>query len=1081
MTRSATGRFFLGLSLGVLMLLVSATAVAQTSTATILGTVTDNSGAVIVGAQITATNTATGFTRSAASDKAGSYELTFLPVGSYKVEVKHQGFQTFVRSGVVLELDRNARIDAMLQVGAVSETVSVTSDAPQVNTVDASIGRTVNNVEVTTLPLVNRDPYSFLTLTPGVVLPSGDAFKGNALGFPQQVVLVNGSSQDRLSGNLGSAVGFYIDGGANNGGLRNTGNLAPNPDAVQEFRVTTNGYSAEYGRFSGGVVDFITKSGTNSLHGTAFEFIRNDKFNATPWNQLAKPPLHRNQFGGTIGGPVIKNKTFFFGSYSGLRQHQSTTLGASALVPTALERQGNFSASAVKPINTATGQRFPGDIVPVDPVSRRIIDTYIPLPNTGTNGFRGAPLASTTNTDEFIFKLDHSLNSKHQLAASYFLSYGNTLDAISGGAGANDLPGWSSRTFDWTQHNLTLSDTWVKSGTMVNQLRVNFVRNFGGRINSPDISLGDLGSKFQVQGDKALPQITVTGFFRLNEAIAGPVAGSNYYGVRDTLAWTRGKHSLKIGGEAYLEKQRQNTLLNNYGTFGFDGSKSRPTGASSGGNALADFVMGLPNTMNQDAPTDKIDNDWYWALFVQDDFRVHPRLTLNIGIRWDVQLPTLDPQDRKLTFVPGVKSTTVPAAPTGLLFVGDPGITRGIIGTPLYHWAPRLGFAWDPFGDGKTSIRAGAGIYWGNVSGNEWNQSGDRQPFAARQTFPNVATLSDPYKNVPGGSPFPYTYSPSAPKFIVPAAVSGPDLNFAWPYNYQMNFSIQRQLTATTSVTAAYVGTLARSLGFLNDVNAVPPSTAAASTVNARRPFLPGTLSNIFLMQSPGNDAYHAFQLSAEKRMSKGFSLKGYYVWSKDLETITDAVQDYTRLDMERARSAQDRRHAAVISTIWDLNYVPKSNPLSWVTNGWTISTITTLQSGIPFNITTGTDNNRDGTNNDRPNLVGNVALDPNRGRSIVSQQWVDKNGLVANPVGTDGNLRRNSFDGPGAKNVDIGILRNFSISERMKLQFRAEATNAFNFVNLQNPTGTLSSAQFGKITSARDPRQMQFGLKFSF
>jgi len=812
-----------------------------------------------------------------------------------------------------------------------------------------------------------------------------------------------------------------------------------------------------------------------------FEFLRNDKLNATPWNTAIKPPLHRNQFGGTVGGPIIKNKTFYFGSYAGLRQHQSFNTGVS-IVPTDLERQGNFSQSASKPINTATGQRFPGDIVPVDPVSRKIIDQFIPHANIGTNQFRtSAP--SPTNSDEFIFKLDHALNQRHQLTASYFLSYGNTLEAFSGASTNQNVLPWSSRTFDWTQHNLTLSDTWVINPNMVNQLRLNYVRSFGGRINSPAMSLGDLGSKFQVQGDPALPQITVSGFFILQEAIAGPVAGSNYYGVRDSLAWRLGKHSLKLGGEAYLEKQRQNTLLNNYGTFTFDGSKSR-TG-SSGGNALADFMMGLPVRMNQDAPTDKIDNDWYYALFVQDDFRVHPRLVVNAGLRWDIQLPTLDPQDRKLTFIQGVQSKIVPTAPLGLQFIGDPGIGRGIVGTPLYHFGPRLGFAWDPLGDGKTSVRGGAGIYWGNVTGNEWNQTGDRLPFAARQQFNNVKSLSDPYANLPGGvAPFPYFFDPKNPRFIFPAAVSGPDLNFKWPYTYQMNFSVQRQVTATTSVSAAYVGTLARNLGFLQDVNYPIFTNATQSTtsnVDARRPILPGTLSNIFLFRSPGHDAYHALQLVGEKRTSHGFSFKGYYVWSKDLETITDAVQDYNRLDLERARTGQDRRHVAVLSTIWELNYVPKDNWLHWITNGWMLSTITTLRSGQPFNITTGTDNNRDGNSNDRPNLIGNPFLDPNRGRSVVVNGWFNTTAFQANPIGTDGLLRRNYLDGPGSKNIDLAIARTFNMTERYRVEFRAEATNAFNMVNLSNPTGSLNSAQFGKITSAGNMRQVQLGARFTF
>jgi hypothetical protein len=1063
---------FLSLLLSATLVTFSTTGFGQSTTATIFGSITDNSGAVIPGAQVTATNTATGMARTTTTNSAGDYSMTFVPVGTYRIEASSKGFRTFAQDGVVLEVERNARVDAVLQPGAAEQVITVTSDVPQVNTLDASLGRTVDNKEILNLPLVNRDPYSFLTLTPGV----SSSTNSNALGYPQQQVLVNGSSQDRLSGNLGGSVGFYIDGGFNNQGLRGTGNVAPNPDAVQEFRVVTNSYSAEYGRYSGAVVNLITKSGTNSLHGSLFEFLRNDKLNAAPWNVPSKPPLHRNQFGGSIGGPIVKNHTFFFGSYSGLRQHQ-TTLPPKATVPTDLERQGNFSASSVKPINPATSTRYPGDIVPIDPVSQKILDNYIPRANLANNQYQ-ALLPNPFNSDEYTVKIDHTLTSAHQLSGSYFLSYGNTIEAISG-SGAGNIP-WSQRTFNWKQQNYAVSDTWAVNASAVNELRLNYVRNFGGRLNLPGTSLADLGSKYTVQGPPSLPRITVNGFFTLGEAISGPIAGSNYYGLRDTLALSRGRHSLKIGGEVSLEKMVQNTTLDNYGTFTFDGSKTRGTQTS--GNALADFLAGLPVRMTQDAPVNKEDNDWYYALFVQDDFRIHPRFTLNLGIRWDVQPPTTDPHDRKLTYVPGAQSNVVPTAPAGLLFIGDQGITRGIIETRMNHVAPRVGFAWDPFGDGKTSIRSGFGMYWNSISGNEWNQSADRLPFSVRQTFNVVKSLSDPYGSVTGGSPFPYVYSPSNPKFILPAAVAGPDLNFQWPYTYQMNFSIQRQLTGTMSVTAAYVGSLNHNLAFVQDIN-YPLLTANASTnnVDSRRPILPGTLSSIFIEKSLGKDIYHSLQLSVDKRISHNFSFKGFYVYSKDIESIGSDAQNMTNLAAERARSDNDRRHSLVFSTIWDLSYLPKENKLGYVLNGWNISTITTLQSGAPLTVTTGSDRNLDGSGNDRPNVIGDIRLDPNRGRSVVINQWFNTAAFVASPLRTDGNAGRNILDGPGSKNVDLAIFRNFGIKERTNLQFRAEMTNAFNFVNLRNPNGTLSSPQFGKITSARDPRQMQLGLRLAF
>lgn len=355
-------------------LLVCGSLWAQATSASIFGTVTDASGAVIPNIGVTATNVETNFSRTASTDGVGQYSIKFLPLGTYRVEASGASFKKFVQDGVVLELNRAARVDPVLAVGALTETVSVTSDAPLVNTADATIGRTVDNREIVSLPLVNRDVYSLLNLTAGVESSSSS----NDFGYPGQRAFINGASD----GGTGSA-NFYLDGGNNMANLRNTGNPAPNPDAVREFRVITNSYGAEFGRFSGGVIDVVTKSGTNALHGSLFEFIRNDKLNANTWSATSKPPLRRNQFGGSLGGPLIKDRTFYFGSYSGLRQRQ-VDFKNSAIVPTPLEREGNFSASATKPNDPLTGQPFASGLIPAsrfDPTAKRIQDQYVPLAN----------------------------------------------------------------------------------------------------------------------------------------------------------------------------------------------------------------------------------------------------------------------------------------------------------------------------------------------------------------------------------------------------------------------------------------------------------------------------------------------------------------------------------------------------------------------------------------------------------------------------------------------------------------------------------------------------------------------------
>ena len=1054
----------------------------QATTASIAGVVTDASAAIVANATVTAANLATGESRTVTTLADGGYSLLFLPIGSYRLEVNAPGFKKFEQTGIILTVNRAARIDAVLQVGSINDTVEVTADAPMVETTMPSLGQTVNNKDIENLPLVNRDIYTLLNLTAGV--DTTDQATDN-FGAPMQVTIINGSPNSGIG-----SVNYNLDGGSNTNGLRNTGNVAPNPDAIEEFRVTTNSYPADEGRFAGGTVTMVTKSGTNAFHGTLFEFFRNNHLNANRWipgpATLRSDPLHRNQFGGTIGGPIIKNRTFFFGTYSGLRER--TQVFANSATPfTARERTGDLSAtSGTAPTDPLTGAAFPGKIIPVsriDPVARKILDTYIPLPNL-PNGTYEVQLPHPKDTDEYMFKVDHSLkDGTHRFTGSMFRTSGADLVGLLG-----NIP-WVSRNFTWTQYNWNARDTWIVSPNKINEFRLAYIRNFGGRTNLPAISLGDLGSAYRIQGAPSLPQISVAGRFNLTSAIPGPVAGSNQYQLRELFTITTRRHSIRMGGEAMLEKMIHDTLLNNYGVFNF--TTTNPRGTK---NATADFLLGLAATMNQDAPTTKINNDWVYALFLQDDFKVNSRLTLNLGVRWDIQVPITDPFNRFLTFVPGAKSTVVTSAPVGLLFPGDPGIERAIISTPLGNVSPRVGFAWDPFGDRKTAIRGAAGIMYGSMSGNEWNTSSDNQPFAIRQQFNDVYTLSDPYRLQPGGvSPFPYSYSPSSPRFAPPSAVVGIDLHYRSPYAYQMNFAIQRQVTRDSSITVAYVNNLTHRIPISPDMNyPVLTPTATTANVNTRRPYLPGILSSIGLTKSILNSAYHGLQVTGEKRFSHNYVLKGFYTFGKGLDYINtqnstqQAATDWNNIALDRGRSNADRTHSATISGVWELNYVRNAPFLvRAVAGGWSLATIATFRSGTPLTVTAGSDVNFDGTNNDRADLVGNPYLSPGRARNEVVDQWFNIAAFSKTTQAIhsyDGTAGRNIMDGPGLKNVDMTIARTFRITERKTLQFRAEATNAFNIVNLSNPgTNANTSSTFGKITTARAMRQAQLGLKFVF
>jgi hypothetical protein len=1088
-----------------LLLAFPVAAAAQVTTATIVGTISDPGGAILPGAQVTARNVDTGLTRTVISGESGAYRLEFLPVGNYVLEVTANGLQKTTRSGIVLQVNDTVRVDFSLTVGKVTEVITVTEAPLAVNTSTSELGRTIQSSEIASLPLVNRNVYALLDLTPGVqsnnngIASASTGTNSLILGFPEQRALINGGTD----GGTGS-VSYYLDGGSNMTNLRNTGNILPNPDAIQEFRVQTNGYNAENGRFANGIINVLTKSGTNKYNGSLFEYVRNDIFNANEWgSQLAKAPLRRNEFGGTVGGPIKRDKTFFFFSYSGLRQITSTFLNG-AVVPTALERVGDFSASATKPTDPATGKTFvctgvTGVICPnrLDPVAMKIINDFIPTANVAGSKWQGN-VPSPYDSDEVLAKVDHQLNGAHRLTFNYFTTAGS--NTVKAGSANNALP-WASQQFNWRQHNLNLSDTWVISPTKINQAWLTYTRNFGGRLNLPQTSLGDLGSAFTIQGTPSLPQITVSGVFSLLNAIGGPTAGTNFYAIRDVFSWTKGNHSLKLGGELSLNKDIQQTLLNNYGVFTFNGGATR-NASGANGSALADFLLGIPSAVTQDSPVTGYTNTWYTALFAQDDFRIHPRLTLNLGLRWDVQTPPTDPYNRVVNYVPGQKSTVNPIAPVGAQFYGDPGVERGGIPVSYSHVSPRVGFAWDLFGDGKTSLRSAFGLFYGSISGNEWNTMTNFQPFSTRLTFTNInqktntagtplgASLSNPYNAFVGGNPFPYNGT-----FITGGSFLAVAQDFKWPRAYQTNLTIERQVTKDLTVTAGYVGTFSSRLPFQRDINypvLTPTATSAGANILSRRPN--PAFGAVFLLDSDQTASYNALQVTSSMRMSHHVTFNAFYTFSKTLSSVQlhnnttqGMAENYSNLGLDRGRADTDQRHVFGMRLNWELEYYTGSNAIARnILNGWSISPIIKIRSGQPFTVTNGNvDANLDGnTSADRAQLIGDPHLD-----HPTAERWFNTAAFVQNKVvtgvATDGNSPRNFLDGPSYYVVDLAISRDFKLSERFNLRFRAEGTNAFNNVNLGTPGASVpsgaTSSTFGVIDSAGAMRRLQFGLRLTF
>jgi outer membrane receptor protein involved in Fe transport len=1172
---------FLSFLVCALLMLTALPLHAQLSTATMFGTVTDPSGAAVPNATVSITQTDTGFVRTVTTNDAGAYRADFLPIGPYKITVEAPGFKKLERQGMTLTVTEQAQLDLSLAVGGTDQTIEVRAEVPLLNTGNSTLGRTISNVEIDNLPLVDRNVYTLLDLTPGVQNnnDAGNRSGGviNPLGYPEQHVKVNGSTDSGVG-----QVSYYLDGGSNMTGVRNTGNPLPNPDAIREFAVQTNNYSAQYGRNSSAVVTVLTKSGTNEFHGSLFEFFRDRNFNATTHLQSSKTPYNQHRFGGTVGGPIVHDKLFFFFSDAGFRFISANIFNPT--VPSQAMLNGDFTENT--PTGTApsdatkctgaaqsatkfwacnpyiankanawcgaAGGPNPGkNICPTslfDPTIMNIIKAgLIPTSTAATNYQRHDFSPFRQKTDEQLYKGDYQMTAMQRLTLSYFHQTGDYVVNPQGNTG---IVGWVNHDYTFAQHEANLAHTWTMSNSTVNQLALNYTRLIGGRVPSPAESLATYGSKFTEQlpngticttkneAGCARPQLAVTGWFTAGNAITGPVTGSNIYAIRDVVSSTHGNHTVYFGGETNRENDAQQTTLNNYGVFSFTGY----TGiipANRTAAAITNFLFGSPNTMGQDVPVYANANYFNYGAFFQDDWRILPNLTLNLGVRYDIQTAPTNTQNMIMNFVPGATSTVAPSLPKGILIPGDPGVPRGGVSNRYNHVSPRVGFAWTPYPNGRTVIHGAAGIFYGSIGGNLWTYPSNGEPFSGRPSFSNVIHVSDPYSTDPkefcngdaaciaagvGHSPFPFIYNPKNPQFVVkPAAIISIDPNFKWPETYQINFGIQQQFTNSLALTANYVASLSRRLPTQWDLNypvynltstGAPGASCTDITqncgyadttalVNNRRPFnnisYAGTsaanpqLSTIMQIQSSESANYHGLQVSVQKRMSHGFSVQGFWVWSKSLQSMdldtagntgnstTTEPEDNRLHYLDRQRSDYDQRHVASISFVYQTNYGIQNWLERNLVNGWTITSIVRLQSGQPFNITTGTDVNQDNINNDRPNVVPGVAPhlnDNGHSRVAMMNNWVDPSQFCTpnpttgacpgvGPAGSDGTLRQNTLDAPGRRGIDASIFRDFKFHERFTFQLRGESTNVFNLTNLPAPSGTLSSATRGQITNS--------------
>jgi hypothetical protein len=1033
-------------------LLSAGPASSQSLHGSIVGRVTDASNKPLANADVVLVDEETNRRRNAKTSANGEFAATLLPAGTYRVEASLTGYRNSSRA-VALLVDQEIYIVIPMLPAKSFEHVEVSTAAGLLNTESATLSTVVQNRAILNLPLDGRNTFQLALLVPGAV-PAAPGSAGS----------VRGAFTFNMNGAREDANNFLLDGVINEDPKLNGFAIAPPVDAVREYEVLTNSYDASFGRNAGAQVNVVLQSGTNKLHGTVYEFLRNAALDATnyfvPADEVA-PQDVRNQFGASLGGPIRKDRTFFFVNYEGLRVREGITQTTN--VPTALERVGNFSQSSLVPIDVLTGQPFPNSVIPstqMSPVALAIAALY-PLPNLPTVGQNYVSSPTEKNRgDQFDSRLDHSLSKASELSFHYCFSDNDLFEPFGDTSSSAFVPGYGNYVPGRAQ-NVMLSETHIFSPSFLNEVRLGFDRvslqvNQQNQHNNLNQVVG-MPTPWMNPRDTGLTQIVVSGFSTLGDEINNPQQNtSNIYELTDNASWTHGTHLVKFGAD--LRRLQQNAFadVESRGLIEFSGFT---------GNALAEMLQDVPSFTE----LAQLDNPQHlrsqsYNFYAQDEWRASPSLTLTLGLRYEYNTPAVDPRDRATIYDPYTHS---------IVAVGKNGIPRAGYYADGNNFGPRVGVAWTPDRARKWVIHSGYGIYY------------DQSALAPSQGL----YFSPPYFNlqifVPSAQfpifledPFPSNY----PGFI-PSSAFTFQRNLRTPYVQQRNFSVERQLGSSSVVELAYVGTKGTKLIDNRDINQANPSP---QPVNLRP--VP-QFADIDAYESRGNSSYNALQASFTQRLHAGLSAFASYTWSKSIDDGSSFFssagdpnfpQNSNNPGAERALSNFDISQRFTLAYSYDLP-LPAKNVLlrGWQTNG-----LWTFQTGFPFTVTLlpGVDNSNTGIPSiqfgvvDRPNLVGNPHLS-NPGPDA----WFNIGAFAISPYGTFGNAGRNILTGPGFSSVDISAIKNTPLREGLTLQFRAEFFNLLNSPNFFLPDSFLGSPAFGRVLAAGTPRRLQFGLKLMF
>jgi hypothetical protein len=1068
-------------------------AAAQDTTGGIEGVVTDASGAIVAGARVTALNADTGLARDTVTAADGFYRLLLLPVGVYKVTIEADRFAPLVREAIQVNVTQTVRLNAELALSSVQEAVTVSGAGQLVETSSNALGRVVTGREIVDLPLNGRTFTQLGLLQAGVApLTAGVATAGGTL-RQGQAYAVNGMRPEQ---------NMYLVDGAQNANRMDGGYALKLPvDAIVEFRILTQSAPPEYGGTGGATTAVVTRSGSNQRHGSLYEFLRNDAFDARNFFSREVEPLKQHQFGGTLGGPIQSNRLFFFGYYEGFRNRQGIT--TTATVPTPAEREGDFSGLGQPLLNLAAGGTpFPGNRLPapaINPVARNVVNLY-PLGNVSPSIYRET-LVGENRLDQVGARLDFAATGNEQIFGRYSYSGGHNINPVS--VRGTDLPGYPTRD-DLGTHSVLLSATHVFAPTLTHAGRVQVLRHrffFDQRLNQTPPSALGFGYESSNREGQGPPFFNIAGYSPIGGAITGPRESTQTtIELQDAVTWTRGSHLFKVGGEYRHHSIDMFQAIAPNAFFVF--ASTFPTN-----NAIANLLLGAPVTFYQGlGDFSRGLRIWNAGAYVQDEWRVTPRLTLNYGLRYERLNPITEVDDQLTGFIPGVQSQVRPDAPRGLVFPGDPGIGAGIAHS-AHGVMPRVGVVWDPTGDGLWSVRSSYGLFYDQFQNGSGTASQGPVSAIPWAQFNQYSGQGLNFQNPYAGRVY-----PAPDTFVRPSTVFAIDPDARPPYAQNWNLSVQRELGSRYLVEVRYVGASADRLPRNVEANpAVFGPGATAQNADRRRlyancPADGGTcdFSTIAMLRNITTSNYNAGQASVSRRFGDGFGFNVSYWYSKSLDELSamnlsgaaakplagenDLAQNPFDLKAEYGPSLFDARHRFVASATWEPKLPDSaSGALQRIAGGWQVSVIATHNSGTPFTVSDTTNVSLQansppisGFAASRPNLIG----DPDAGPHTV-EQWITRDSFQRlNPqtqAGQFGDAGRNIARGPAYTNVDLSLVRTFALQGSTRLQVRAEAFNLANHANFGLPVADLNSANFGRIFSAGPPRLLQFAARLVF